>query len=381
MSEFLFWLGFFTVLYAYAGYPLALWVISKFAERPVKKGHYEPRVSIILSAFNEERFIEAKLTNLLQADYPDYKIEIIVGSDGGRDDTDAIVSKFDSERVRFFRFVKNLGKPHVLNSLMREAHGTVVVFTDARQEFPAHSIRELVENFHDPDVGCVSGELLFRRRADGSIGQGMGAYWTYEKFLRKTESKIGSMLGATGAIYAIRRQFFVPLPANTLADDMYVPLSIIQKGYRAVFDSKAIAYDEVSSTSRQEMIRKIRTLAGNWQIFRNMPQLLNPAQSTVAIQLISHKLLRLMVPLCIVVMFLSNLMLMDQTFYQGVMIAQLLFYGFAFWEWRGEKKKIKGKKGIGYLPYTFCVLNYAAFKSIFYYLSKGKLGTWTKAYE
>lgn len=379
--EIIFWLSILTVLYAYAGYPVALWILAKFFRRPVNKGRFEPRISIILSAFNEEKFIESRLHNLLDADYPSSKIEILVGSDGARDETDAIVSHFDSSRVRFFRFVKNLGKPHVLNSLVREAHGTILIFTDARQEFPDHSIRELVENFHDPDVGCVSGELLFRRAASGSIGQGMGAYWSYEKFLRKKESEIGSMLGATGAIYAIRRQFFVPVPENTLADDMYVPLSIVQKGYRAVFDAKAQAYDEVSQTGRQEMVRKIRTLAGNWQIFRNMPYLLNPIVSPVAFQLISHKLLRLLVPLCMIFIFLSNLQLLDRGFYILTLIAQIVFYGLALAESRRERQRTSEKKGIGYLPYTFCVLNYAAFKSIFYYLSKGRLGAWTKAYE
>ena len=222
--ENIFWLSLILILYTYAGYPLFLFLASKLFKKPVRKKANEPQVSIILAAFNEEKAIEQKLLNLLELDYPETKLEILVGSDGGSDQTDEIISHFHSTRIRFFRFIKNFGKPHVLKALAEEARGEILLFTDARQEFDHDAVRALVANFEDPKVGCVSGELYLKQASDGvvkSIGGGMDAYWRYEKFLRKRESELGSMLGATGAIYAIRASLF----PKSLPDDILVDFS------------------------------------------------------------------------------------------------------------------------------------------------------------
>lgn len=377
----LFWIFFLLIVYTYAGYPLGLLLLSRWRKKPVNKGHCEPRVSIILSAFNEEKAIEAKLLNLLDIDYPEDKIEILVGSDGASDRTDEIISRVRSPRVRFFRFVANLGKPHVLNALIEEARGEILVFTDARQEFDRKSVRMLVRNFHDPAVGCVSGELFFK--ADecsvGRIEKGMDAYWRYEKFLRKKESEIGSMLGATGAIYAARKEIFPKLPEDILVDDLYAPLEMVSRGYRAVFDSEAHAYDRPSQKSAEEFKRKVRTLAGNYQILVRLPNLLNPGRSPVAWQLISHKVLRLAVPFLLIGLLTVNLFLINSTFYRIVFLGQIAFYGLAALEGFLERKRF-WKKGLGYLPYMFCLLNYCALMGFVRFASGKHKAAWEKAY-
>lgn len=374
----LFWFFAFMILYTYAGYPLVLLAFSRFFSREVKKGPHEPAVSVILSAFNEERFIEEKIQNLLGLDYPAEKMEILIGSDGGSDATDAIIARCRDPRVKFFRFVSNFGKPHVLNGLINEAQGSVLVFTDARQRFDRNAIRALVENFSDPEVGAVSGELYFEAIKGSGVARGMDAYWKYEKFLRRHESRIGSTLGATGAIYAVRRRLFVPVPFNVLVDDMFTPLSIVRKGYRVVFESEAQAFDLVSSKGGEEFKRKVRTLAGNFQILELFPDLLDPFRSPVAFQFFSHKVLRLAVPFFMAGAFVLNFLLAAHPFYGILFLLQALFYLLAALELLWERQF--SRRGPGYLPYTFCLLNYAAAVAFYRYFRGDLKGVWEKAY-
>ena len=207
----------------------------------------------------------------------------------------------------------------------------------------------------------------------------MNTYWSYEKFLRKKESQIGSMLGATGALYAIRRNLFPQVPWNILVDDMYIPLSIIERGYRAIFEPEARAYDKPSIYGKEEFRRKVRTLAGNYQILEHFPHLLMPFESPIAWQFLSHKFLRLVVPFCLTALVVSNIFLLSQFFYLLFFAAQALFYGLALLEiW--QSKLQKGKKGIGYIPYTFCLLNYSAVVALIQYLTGRQKVAWEKAY-
>lgn len=386
MIEILFWSFLVLIVYAYLGYPAILLVVSTMFKVPVRKKRSERSVSIVLSAFNEEAAIERKLENLLALGYPAEKLEILVGSDGAFDRTDEIVSQFPSTRIRFFRFVENLGKPHVLSALVEEAHGEIIVFTDVRQELDPEAIHALVANFEDPAVGCVSGELYFTRNGKtdtasgtGSVEGGMDAYWRYEKFLRKRESEMGSMLGATGAIYAIRKSLFPNwMPPDILVDDMYIPLEIIRQGYRAVFESEAKAYDRPSEHSIQEFKRKVRTLAGNYQLFAIFPELFLPWKSPIAWQLFSHKFLRLMVPFFMFGLFALNLLMLNRLVYQSFFLTQCIFYGMAALEvWQSRRR---GKRGVGYLPYTFCLLNYSAVVGLIRFLAGRQKSAWGKAY-
>lgn len=376
----LFWFSSAVIVYTYFGYPVLLFVISSIFPKPVKKRIQEPFVSVIISAFNEEKAIEKKLLNLLNLNYPEEKLEILIGSDGGSDQTDEIVSRFRSTRIRFFKFVRNFGKPSVLSALVEEAKGDIIVFTDSRQEFDREAIGALVKNFEDPKIGCVSGELYFKKSGDlvSSISEGMDFYWRYEKWLRKKESQLDSMLGATGAVYAARKRLFPTyMPSDVLVDDMYIPFEIIRKGYRAVFESDAWAFDAPSEKGAQELKRKTRTLAGNYQIFSYFPDLFNPFTSPVAWQLFSHKLMRLAVPLFLITLFISNIFILERPVYLVFFAAQILFYGLALSEIR---RASIWKKGLGYIPYTFCLLNYSAVIGLIQFVKGEQKVNWEKAY-
>lgn len=373
--QFVFWLSAVFIVYTYAGYPFLLYLVAKFKTKPIRKVSQEPTVSVILAAFNEEKHIEKKLLNLLNLEYPEERIEILIGSDGASDQTNEIVSKFRSHRVRFFRFIDNRGKPSVLNALVQEARHEILLFTDARQELDRGAVGALTANFFDTEVGCVSGELIFRKADEGGVSQGMNRYWSYEKQLRKWESNVGSMIGATGAIYAIRRRLYTQVPVDMLVDDMFIPLAIVQKGYRAVFEPAAQAFDEPSREAKQELTRKIRTLAGNFQIFKLFSGLFNPVSSPVAWQFFSHKFLRLMIPYFLILVFAVNLVLLSFPFYRFTLGVQAVFYGIAALESFG-----KNKKGIGYIPYTFCLLNFSAVIALIRYLKRETKAAWEKAY-
>lgn len=313
-------------MYTYAGYPLwlALWVRVRL--KPVRKSPYVPTVSVVISAFNEELNIVRRVLNIREQDYPDEKVDIVIVSDGSTDRTVELLKPHVNDRLILIELPTNQGKAMALNAGLAKARGEIIVFTDARQTFALDAIRQLAASFSGPTIGCVSGELLFYRDAASSIQAEMGAYWKYEKWVRKMESRSGSVVGATGAIYAIRRDLYRPLPANALLDDVLTPLNIVQQGYRCIFESFAVAYDMVSKDAGQEWKRKIRTLAGNWQLMSLQPKLLLPWCNPCWWRFISHKIMRLIVPFWLILLLASGATL-PGGFYRMVTAAQFLFYG------------------------------------------------------
>ena len=378
---FLFWTLLLSILYCYFGYPLCLRVVTKVFARPVRKEKMQPSISVILSVHNEEDVIQKKIENLLDLDYPKTKLEILIGSDGSDDKTNAIVKSLKSRKVKLFEFTERRGKMLTLNDLVKHAKNEVLVFTDARQKFDKDAVQQLVNNFADNKVGCVSGELMFSTK-EGSTSKGINLYWNYEKFLRSQESQIHSMLGATGAIYAMRKELYVPIPVNVVLDDMYVPLKVIEKGYRAIFDGSAKAYDEIAESPKEEYRRKARTLYGNYQIFGIFPNLFNPFTSPVAFQLFSHKLLRVLVPIFMVLLVFVNYFLIWHAFYYLTFLCQLIFYTMAVIGayTRYEKEGILGKIArVCYIPYVFCLLNFSALVGLLRYVNSSQEITWQKA--
>lgn len=376
---FLFNLSLFIVLYTYIGYPLALAVLVVLFPAKVKKQESTPFVTIVLSAYNEEKVIREKIDNLLSLDYPREKMEIILGSDGSTDETYRIIKSLaDDKLVRYAVSFHRMGKPAMLNKMLRDARGEIYVFVDARQKIDKNALKELVKPFADPDIGAVSGELVMVDQETGS-GKGMGLYWNYEKILRMLESRIGSMLGATGAIYAVRKDVFRYFPEDVILDDVYAPLNAVVAGKRAVYEPLAKAYDAVSETTHKEFVRKVRTLAGNFQIFGLLQEAFNPAKSSVWAQMISHKLLRLFVPyFLIILLFLNSFLLGEGGFYVLAFILQICFYALAYLGSLLEKAGVKGVLRFLCVPYEFCVLNFAAIVALKLALS-GKLeNKWEK---
>lgn len=307
--QIIFWLSCAFVFYVYFGYPALLLLWRKAAAKPVKKGTWEPSVSIVIAAYNERDRIEAKLQNCLDLDYPRRKLQVVVSLDGPTDGAEFVVWKYASQGVEMVHFKDHAGKAVALNRAMRQATGEIVIFADVRQKFSPNAIRELVANFADETVGAVSGELLLVDENSAEACD-VGLYWRYEKLLRSMESEIHSMAGATGAIYAIRRELFEDLPADTILDDVMTPLRIVLKGKRTVFEPAAKAYDAVACCAQAEYGRKVRTLCGNFQLLALLPQALMPWRNPVFIQFISHKVGRLLVPWALLAMFATNLFML-----------------------------------------------------------------------
>ena len=334
--ETLFWVSALAVAYVYAGYPALLAIWARVAGRPVRRRpsfdkRDWPAVSVIIAAHNEGARLSGRLGNLLNQSYPG-PIEIIVVSDGSTDGTAAAVAQFEPD-VRFIDLPRG-GKPLALNAGVAAASGRILVFADARQRFSPDAILHLVSNFDDPEVGGVTGELILDCEhddpADSTIGDGVGLYWKYEKWLRRHESLIRSTLGATGAIYALRRELWQPLPPATLLDDVLAPMRAVLKGSRIVFDDRARAFDRTSPDGPAESRRKTRTLAGNYQILRLEPRLLLPFANPVWVQYLSHKVGRLLVPWALVCAFVASAVLAAGAWFYTVALGlQFAFYGLA----------------------------------------------------
>jgi poly-beta-1,6-N-acetyl-D-glucosamine synthase len=333
----LFWVSVLLVVYVYGGYPLLLAVWSAVAGRPVRRRtpstpHSWPAVSVVIAAHNEAGRLPSRVANLLDQRYPG-PLEIVVVSDGSTDGTREALAPF-ADRITVIDLPRG-GKPTALNAGVARAAGEIVVFADARQTFSPDAIRHLVSNFEDPSVGGASGELILDcevepNAADSSIADGVGLYWRYEKWLRRHESRVWSTLGATGAIYALRRELWRPLPADTLLDDVLAPMRVVLAGRRIVFDERAHAFDRVASDGSAESRRKMRTLAGNYQILALEPGLLNPFTNPVWVQYASHKLGRLFVPWALVMVLAASAWLArDHWFYGVALMLQLGFYGLA----------------------------------------------------
>jgi len=287
---------------------------------------------VIIAAHNEAARLPSRVINLLGQRYPG-PLDIIVVSDGSTDGTRAALARF-ADRITVIELPRG-GKPTALNAGVARAAGEIVVFADARQTFSPDAIRELVSNFDDPTVGGATGQLILDcevspEAADSSIADGVGLYWRYEKWLRRHESRVWSTLGATGAIYALRRELWRPLPSHALLDDVLAPMRVVLAGRRIVFDERAHAFDRVASDGSTESRRKTRTLAGNYQILALEPSLLNPFANPVWTQYVSHKLGRLLVPWALVAALAASAWLArDHWFYMMALMLQLGFYGLA----------------------------------------------------
>lgn len=355
----IFWAALALLTYTYVGYPLLIGAWSRIHPWPVRRGDGEPTVSILLAAYNEERQVAARIRNLLDLDYPRHRLEILVASDGSRDATLERATALEGARVRVLGWPERRGKPAALNALAGRARGEVLVFTDARQRFERSTLRALVADFADPDVGAVSGELMLVADPDrGSVGEAVGLYWRYEKWIRRAESRVHSTVGATGAIYAVRSGLFRPLPEDTLLDDVLVPMRVVAQGSRVVFESAARAYDHAAATATQEFARKARTLAGVFQLFARHPWVLDPLRNRLFFQTVSHKGLRLLTPLALGVALVANLLLLQSSFYRSCLAAQMAFYGAAL---AGHARRDRRDRSpLLSLPYLVCVLAWAA---------------------
>lgn len=313
MASTIFWTSLALVFYVYCGYPLLLFLWRLIARRPVHKAAWEPFVSVVIAAYNEREHIDAKIRNCRDLEYPPAKLEIILSLDGPTDGTEDVARRHERHGIRVIRWPTRSGKAEALNRALAAAQGEVVLFADARQQIHPGALRELLANLQDSSVGAVSGELVLLDRLSETTREAsnaVGLYWRYEKWIRTMESDIASVVGATGALYAIRRSFFAPLPKGTILDDVLIPMRLVLRGKRVVFEPLAKAYDSVACCPKAEFERKVRTLTGNYQLLAQLPELLLPWRNPVFFQFISHKVGRLLVPYSLAALFVSNCFLL-----------------------------------------------------------------------
>lgn len=360
------------LFYTYAGYPLLVLLWSRVAPRRLRqRSDFEPTVSVCIAVHDGERYLEDKLRSLDALDYPRDKIEILLCSDGSTDGTERVAHTLAERdgRVRVFALPRRSGKPSALNLLRRAATGDVLLMTDVRQRLAAGALRALLAPLADPDVGCVSGSLVLAGET------GPSAYWRYEYFIRRCEARRGALVGVSGSLYAVRRSDFDELPPDVLLDDMFVPLSLVRSRKCTVLSADALAYDEACDDDR-EFGRKVRTLAGNYQLFAKMPWLLVPGKNGVWFELVSHKLLRLLCPWALVLLFsvsgalafASELPGVALLAWRAVWLLQVLFYGLALLGARA------GRAGV--IARTFVVLNAAAVVGLWRFLLGSQAVTW-----
>jgi len=317
------------ILYTYAGYPVIIWMLARLRPRPWTVKPIFPSVSIVLAVHNGAARLPRKIRHLLELDYSSIK-EIIIVSDGSDDGTAEILACQQDPRLTVLILKEHGGKAVALNAGMAKATAEVILFVDIRPEIAPGAIRQLVSNFADPNVGCAVGELiLHEENHDATTEAVSGVYWRYEKWIRTCESTFGSLVGVYGGFYAIRRELAVPQPAGIILDDMFEPLSVIRQGYRSILDSKAYVYDTWPAKIKEEFQRKVRTLAGNFQLFRLAPSIFSP-RSPVFFQFISHKVMRLAVPYLLVLLLVSALALSTQSLaYMLWSVLQIIFWGMA----------------------------------------------------
>jgi len=300
----------FLLGYTYAGYPVLIYLLASFKGRPVQKGSFEGGVSILISAHNEAEVLPQKLQALLELSVEEPIREILLGLDGCTDDTANRVQDIIDQRsfqdlpvVHVEESHVQRGKPAMLNELMKQANEPIFVMMDARQRVEAGAIPHLLENFADDRVGVVSGALIYQS-AEGGAQKGADSYWGYEKHLRRCESRFWAVPGATGALYAIRKEHCLPIPENTLVDDVLIPMRAVLDGFRCLFEPKSRVFDIPTDHFEHEAVRKRRTLAGIWQLIRLEPKIFSLGSNPIWFQWISHKFLRLVTPfLCVLAYF------------------------------------------------------------------------------
>jgi cellulose synthase/poly-beta-1,6-N-acetylglucosamine synthase-like glycosyltransferase len=384
--ETMFWVCGGALAYHYAGYPLLLFLLSVLSQAKsdflylVRRGSrrcplptdYVPRVALLLSAYNEEAVIQAKVKNTFAIDYPPTRLEFLVGLDASTDSTAKLLNQIASSRLRVFPFSTRQGKLAVLRALAQQTSAEILVFTDANTALEPSCIRNLVRHFRDPRVGAVSGEET-RVVALGTDPAAESLYWRYESALKILESRLNCSLGGNGAVLAVRRSVFQPRK-QSIVEDFQIPLEIRFQGYRVVYDPEAIAVEEVAPTFSAQFARRVRIGAGNYQTLWENPACLNPLKGLLTFCFFSHRLLRWLGPWFLLVAFFCSVALASKPEFAIFAIAQCFFYALAAVGY-GLKKQGKSARWFS-APFHFCSMNLALLLGLFVYW-KGRQGlTW-----
>lgn len=373
-ARIIFWLAAFLLFYVYAGYPLLLAMIGLFVRRQRAEAGYTPRISVLIAAYNEEEAIERKIQQTLALEYPAGKVEVLVLSDCSTDRTDEIVKAFPDSRVRLVRMPERRGKTFAQNVGVKDATGEVIIFSDATAIYHAKALAYLACNYQDPSVGAVSGRYQYFDPGEQSpTGLGSVAFWNYENLIKKMQSSIRTITGCCGCIYSIRKEAYTELPADIISD-LVQPLQAIRKGYRVVFEDRALAYEETTQSTSEEFSMRVRVVTRAMRGLLSVSDLLKPWKfAWPAFQLWSHKIMRWMVPLFLIALLAANSLLLDSSFYRFALAVQLFFYAAALLNMLLPLHRQWKPLGI---PLFFCTLNAAALVSMLEICRGRKYVTW-----
>ena len=389
MAGILFWFCVFLLFYTYAGYPLALAVLGRLFYRQVMVASITPDVALVVAAYNEEAVIAEKIKNCLNLNYPSEHLQIIVAADGSNDRTAEIVRSFSSPGVKLSYSPERLGKMAAVNRALLTVDQEIVIFSDANNMYKENTLRDLVKPFADVQVGGVTGSKQIYKKGD-DLGKSDGLYWRYESFIKKQESRLGSCVGAVGEIFAIRRNLFIPPDEKIINDDFWIAMQIVRQGYRVIYVPEARSFEHASSSERDEIIRRTRIVAGRYQAIVSSFSFLPQFRPLYIWQMISHKYLRPLVPLLMIIALLTNLIalatspglsassLLNLTGIYGwiFIIIQFLFY---FTAWLGSWLK---KRGISikffYLPTFLFNSNWAALLGFIRFVTGKQTVVWQR---
>jgi cellulose synthase/poly-beta-1,6-N-acetylglucosamine synthase-like glycosyltransferase len=363
------------IAFIYAGYPALMFALSLVLRRPVRRDDITPRVSVIIAAYNEELDIEAKLKNTLELDYPRGRMDIIVASDCSTDRTDKIVRGFSAHGVILRRQPERRGKTVAQNRAAKTASGEILVFSDATTMYEPDAIRKIVRSFADPEVGCVAGQLIYADASSSAVGRGCRSYWGYEKFLRRCESDVGSLVGVSGCLYAVRRICHAQLPSDMI-DDFAIAAEIHLRGLRVVYEPEAIAVEDTNRRARDEFRMRVRVIKQTLSALHRYRHTLNPLRhKTFAFQIIAHKAMRYAVPFLLIAALASSGLAGDSVdWLRFAFLGQSALYGAAIVGFIGERLKVK--LGPLAIPYYFVLVNVASLVAFLKFLRGEAYVTW-----
>jgi len=385
MFEIVFWALIIFSAYAYVGYPFLLLIASIFHQKPVKKDEqFIPTITFIVAAYNEENVVHEKIENLIAQHYDAQKVEIIIASDGSSDSTNAIVRKYSEKDTRVKLLdLPRLGKANALNKAAEKAEGEILIFTDANAMLDPDAALFLVVNFADEEVGCVAGNQHYSRGAKTS-GASLGEvlYWRYDRWIKNLETRVGNAISADGALYAIRRKLFVPIADPSATDDFSISTRVVPQGYRLVYEPKASVVEATAGSSTREFKRKARIINRGLRSLFGLGKFLYPWNGGFySVQLISHKLLRRLVPLILPFILLVNIALWPaHIFYRIVLIGQVAIYSLGLMGFLFRNTSL-GRKRLFYIPYYFFQANAAAILGFYWFIKGQRISIWSPQRE
>lgn len=358
VAEWVFWASAVAIAFTYFGYSILVVALASVRRNPPKRAAIEPRVTVLITAYNERQAIARKIEQTLALDYPADKLELIVASDGSTDGTDDIVRSFSARGVKLVRVEGRVGKTETQNQAVKLASGDVIVFSDATTIYERSAIRNLVRNYADPAVGAVSGRYEYVDPKGTPIGAGSVLFWRYENLIKSAQTDIKTITGCCGCIYSVRRDLYVPLPADIISD-LCQPLKIIENGHRVVFEKDAVAYEETTTKVAEEFSMRVRVMVRGMRGMLFMKKLFNPFNfGFVSFQLFSHKVLRWMVPVFLALMLVSSALLVNRVPYGLLLAAQLVFYAMALTGYVAERFGRRFK--VLSIPVFFVTVNLAS---------------------